>query len=125
MKTLYYFLICCALMGNLMATTGSTHLENCKAFVRATDLEALEGDEISAGTCSGYLQGVLDSNGMWQQITESKGAYCLPESEEYFDVFTQAVKVVVKYLEDNPAELHKNAAFPILMALSDAFPCEE
>ncbi|MNC75341.1 hypothetical protein D3C75_1268560 [compost metagenome] len=36
----------------------------------------------------------------------------------------QAVRIVVKYLNDNPAKLNKDQTFLTMMALREAYPCK-
>jgi hypothetical protein len=37
----------------------------------------------------------------------------------------QQIRVVTKYIENNPEKMHANARVVILMAYRDGFPCPE
>ena len=109
-------------MGNLLALDGNGYLKVCKTYVRVTeDVEfAALADVIEHGLCAGYLRGVIDTTRIWHQGTGIQ-TFCLPEAEE----FDQLIRVTIKYLEDNPAQLPYNAAGPLQMAFIEAFPCTE
>jgi len=110
-------------MGNLLAYDGNGVLENCQKYLKVasnlTGAETFE-DGIAGGLCIGYMAGVTETVRIWQQGTE-KQTYCLPEAAEN----NQLIRVTIKYLEDNPAELHKNASLLVQFALIEAFPCIE
>lgn len=75
-----------------------------------------------AGTCMGFIQGVLDYDTI--ATTDENGHpagrhFCVPaEASE-----TQLAKVVAKYGDDHPQQLHLPAAVVVLLAMKDAFPC--
>ena len=89
---------------------GSELLTNCEGE-----------DSFSQGLCFGYIEGAYDSYAVmvkWGII--EKDFICVPVNVSK----GQLVKVVVKYLNDNPAELHLIASSRVIHALSAAFPCE-
>ncbi len=122
MKCLCYCVVCCSLMGNLLALDGDGYLKACKTYLRvAEDVEsATWRDALEVGVCRGYLQGVIDTAQIWQQGTERQ-KFCLPEEAED----DQLTRVTIKYIEDNPVELDLNAAFLVQFAFIEAFPCIE
>ncbi len=111
MKQLFCFVLCwclvCSLASNLLATNGNELLEYCQ-----TALTEAPGDASSIGYCFGYVGGASDAL-PWD--------FCPPEGVDG----EQRIRVVVKYLEDNPKVLHHNAADLIHMAFLEAFPCAE
>jgi hypothetical protein len=52
----------------------------------------------------------------------SQGLICLPKEKP--QTVGQLARIVVKYLEDNPKQLHEPAASLATVALSKAFPCK-
>ncbi len=77
--------------------------------------------------CAGYVRGVLDDVWMQQKVPEAMGLKtsgslntCISDSVSN----SQAVKVVIKYLHDNPARLQLPAGALIRLALANAFPCK-
>jgi Ssp1 endopeptidase immunity protein Rap1a len=71
------------------------------------------------GMCLGYIVGVSDQAMGDQASGHAKRNYCLP-SEVHSE---QLVRVVKKYLEDNPVQLHYGAEVLTINALTDAFSC--
>jgi Rap1a immunity proteins len=46
--------------------------------------------------------------------------FCIPDGVEH----GQEIRIVLKYIRDNPAHAHKATAFLIVAALGKAFPCQ-
>ncbi len=120
MKCLCYCVVCCSLMGNLSAFDGNGYLGFCKTYLRlqeSVELATYENGQEEGG-CLGYLRGVIETAQIWQQGT-GRQTFCLPEAGG----INQLIRVTIKYIEDNPAELHKNASILVQFALKEAFPC--
>lgn len=75
------------------------------------------------GTCQGFIQAVIDYETI--KTTDEKGhpagrKFCVPaEASE-----TQLAKILVKYGDDHPQQLHFPAVFIVMFAMKDAFPCQ-
>lgn len=75
-----------------------------------------------AGTCMGFIQGIIDTDTIAH--TDENGhptgpKLCVPaEASE-----RQLAKVVVKYGDDHPEQLHLPAVVIVLLAMKGAFPC--
>ena len=93
---------------------GSALFERC-----SPDQNDLSPD-VLIGNCLGYVAGAVDTLEIHQSVGNLPRYYCLPERVSV----NQLVAVVVKYLGENPAELHNIASSLILKALVEAFPCE-
>lgn len=65
--------------------------------------------------CLGYVSGIFSLANLFPEPT----GICIPEAV----TAGQAQKVVVKYLQDHPAELHQPRGFLTWWAMRDAFPC--
>jgi len=105
--------------------TGSDLLRRCSA------VGALKaGDNVSpqqliehsrhVGSCEGYIAGVNDM--MMSHLADTPKStlkYCLPSGVE----MDQLQRVVKKWLEDNPSQLHLPAGVTVIRALIQAFPC--
>ena len=122
MKCLCYCVVCCSLMGNLLAVDGSGYLKVCKTSLRVGDDvgSATWEDALEDGMCMGYLSGVIETAKIWQLGTGNQ-SFCLPEAAEP----NQLIRVTIKYIEDNPAKLHLYAAALVQFAFIEAFPCKE
>lgn len=118
---------------------GNQMLKECNPWVSLMDnpkaqdtdnpdtLRAMaRGDYVNGAHCLGYVQGVMDDHFSCQlNEPSSAGAldptkhFCLPDGVTP----NQAVRVIVKWLEDHPARLQENAAELAGNALRDNFPC--
>jgi hypothetical protein len=77
--------------------------------------------------CVGYIRGVLDEIWMQQSHSEEMGVKNVGRSKICISDNignAQAVKVVLKYLQDNPAKLQVPANYLIRLAMEEAFPCK-
>jgi hypothetical protein len=93
--------------------------QSCRAAVKQMDGEKVSAEEISdAGVCAGYIMGLNEGIQMAANHTNVK--YCLPSGV----VGEQIVRIVEKYLRDNPQELHKSSRTNVNAALKKAFPCK-
>ena len=76
--------------------------------------------------CIGYIRGVVDD--IWMQHNAPEGLGLKsggPQKVCIKDISnSQMVKVISKYLRDNPAKLQLPAGYVIRLALQDAFPCK-
>jgi len=72
--------------------------------------------------CAGFMQGITNTNLLYQTILKSDAQFCLPDwgiSNSY------AARIVVKHLRDYPEELHRNEFVLATWALKVAFPCKK
>lgn len=108
--------------------TGNDILEDCR------DLK--EKNAHNEGACYGFLQGMMEGH-RFSVIFFNTLAERNPETEldpgfEYEEVYClpkntnngQYLRVVINYIEANPALSHRPASLLIMMALTDAFPCD-
>lgn len=106
----------------LFGPAGSRLLEMCsEPPVEVGDVvpvERLVKGASNNGMCAGYIAGVNDSQ-MMQGASGRPPLYCLPSGVQ----IDQMAKVVRKYLQDNPAELHLPGVILVRSALEQAFPC--
>ena len=70
--------------------------------------------------CIGYIQGVMDHDQVRADWKKTLKTFCVPN-----DVTNgQLRKVAMNYLNENPEDLHLNAASLVATALYEAYPCE-
>ena len=105
--------------GTVPEPTGVKLLEECQTAARNFDNSP--ANEAAGGIhCLGYLSGVDDTLSLWK---ETKGNVqppaCIPAA-----TMLELAKVVVKYLNDHPNQLHKSYSQLVILALSDAYPCQ-
>lgn len=127
-----YLLICGVLLflsAFAKAETGETLLENCNQAIRVNENpETISlATETKAMECMSYINGIMDVFGVWQvEANAVKGTMlpppaCIPEGA----TLLQLVRVVVKYLQDNPKDLNKPEGNLAMKALGDAYPCQK
>ena len=125
-----FVIVVCGLMGgvgNVLAYDGNELLEKCKPAIDGLKIPLLESDEeayallVEIGVCFGYVYGVNQAYEVLQHALGQED-YCPPD-----EALTrgQTARIIVKYLEDNPAHLHEGAVALIILAFRDAFPCPE
>lgn len=105
---------------------GSSLLKKCSLAVRVFDGEKLSSLDALEGTfCVGYVSGVHDADFMVQMLEDHEKValmkHACPPSNASTD---QAVRIVVKYLRDNPERLHMPASVIVTDAVRSAFPCK-
>lgn len=96
---------------------GNALLGECQSAIQMLDYATKPSDsDYDSGMCLGQVAGVR---------------YMMGDSGDYGACFpkggisnTQATRIVLKYLRDNPAILHNEGRFLILTALHEAFPCK-
>lgn len=105
---------------------GNELLRDCNSVIKEENGATLSTTELVGATyCNGYISGFLDSYSIdsyaFEKATQRKLYCCLPPKAKII----QLVRVIVKYLEEHPAELHENVRMLMMAALNKAFPCEE
>ncbi|MDO6825611.1 Rap1a/Tai family immunity protein [Marinobacter sp. 1_MG-2023] len=104
---------------NSIQNNGNSLLKECGAFLHLLDKGAGNKDPYGAGICVGYVQGATDFNFV-QAATKGEGNFCIPQEV----AFGQKVRVLVKYLRDNPATLHEPQVLLVIKAFRESFPCQ-
>ena len=99
------------------AMTGNKLMENCEKY----DVEVSQQDYTETGYCAGYITGTIYGMGYFISFLDYENRFCMPTKNLQHG---QMVKVVIKYLKDNPQRLHENYTHLIFSAVSEAFPCK-
>ncbi|WP_154859862.1 Rap1a/Tai family immunity protein [Pseudomonas fluorescens] len=73
------------------------------------------------GYCIGVLEGVRVTMMLHNELLAPEYKTCFPKSGI---INEQATRIIVKYLNDHPADLHKPPSFLTLLAFKDAYPCK-
>jgi len=94
--------------------SGNDLLGMCEAYFSDT------GSFAKGSQCFGYIQGVQDAQNVFADNKLMKAIWCAPKTI----TATQLVRVVTKYLQEYPEELHTSGMSSITVALIKAFPCE-
>jgi hypothetical protein len=96
---------------------GNELLGQCQSAIRLLDSARKPSDsDLDSGLCFGKVAGVR------YMISDSSNfKACFPKGGISN---AQSVRIVVKYLKDNPATLHEDGRFLIVLAFHKAFPCK-
>ena len=105
---------------------GSSLLTKCSLAVRVFDGEKLSSVDATEGTfCVDYISGIHDTDFMVQMLEEHEKITLMKHACPPSNASTaQAVRIVVKYLHDNPERLHMPASVLVTDAIRSAFPCK-
>jgi hypothetical protein len=89
---------------------GNDLLEDCSAVNE-------QSANFSSGVCNGYIAGISE---MADTIL-NPGFICPSDNI----TARQLVRIVIKYLNDHPEQLHERKPKVVLRALVEAFPCKK
>jgi hypothetical protein len=109
----------------LYADDGNRLLEMCTTAVRYLDDNSIAMDSsqnLEFGICLGFLEGAVNGMDAGMSRTENK-AFCLPTARGISN--GQKVRIVVAYLQKNPALLHEDRLALVARAFIDAYPCSD
>ncbi|MNO49574.1 hypothetical protein D3C76_399290 [compost metagenome] len=106
--------------GSAIAQDGNKLLDYCQAAIRFDDTKKVD-EEVSIGYCLGLMQGVRSLIVYTNTGIPIEKQTCLPLSGISNG---QTARVVVKYLKENPEQLHQDEGILTLLALRHAFPCK-
>jgi hypothetical protein len=100
---------------------GNELLAQCQYYIKLIDGGTARTDKhFDAGACGGFVQGVLATNIFYSDELKKDVKFCVPGTATY----AQLVRVVVKYLKDNPKLLNESQVVLTWSALRDAYPCK-
>jgi hypothetical protein len=101
-------LLVCACAQAKAQDTGNSMIDGCKSVLSG-----------SQNGQSGYCLGALTMMGMVSPFIDEQFAFCSPKNATGL----QVVRIVVRYMDDHPAELDRPFSFIALHALQEAWPC--
>jgi hypothetical protein len=102
---------------------GNELLKQCGTVVAF--LDGAEADISKDGLvqfCAGFMQGITQTNLVYQKVLNNNAQFCLPTGGV---TNGQAARIVVKYLRDHPEDLHRNEFVLAFWAFKEAFPCNK
>jgi hypothetical protein len=105
-------------MVSFYGPSGSILLRQCQAASKLADGGKYTTQQAVEGSfCRGYVAGAVDQ--MVGLSVQTVTVYCIPSNADN----DQFVRVVLKYLNDNPATLNYPAGALVAKAIIAAFPC--
>ena len=113
----------------LLGLLGAAHAvaaegDGNELITQCTDtLKAVEGGKVDnyfgVGYCLGVTQGVRQTLAIQNEGLPAVDRTCIPEGMTN----GQGVRIVLKFLQDHPADLQKPAVFLVYRAYRAAYPC--
>src|SRR5690606_38968927 len=101
------FALVVALHSNaVVASDGNKLLQDCGDMERFVDGGNSTSNLMGIGFCLGLMEGITNSNALYQVRAPGKEFLCLPKGGV---TNGQAARVVLRYLRDHPEQLHENA----------------
>lgn len=105
--------------------TGNGFLRICNSADKLSK-DWTDSERSMAFACLTFLEGLRQGVILEIDLSRSTGhgalfPFCVPEEIEG----GQEIRVLLKYLRDNPAKTHLRTAPLFAMAMKDAFPCPE
>lgn len=103
---------------------GNFILSKCNAALRVMDGEKISSktDQFGIGQCFGMVEGVRNTLVYLNEYLESDLRICWPKDGIPNG---QAVRILVKYLKEHPADLNDDQTLITMMAFKDAYPCKK
>ncbi|MNP43722.1 hypothetical protein D3C76_1375580 [compost metagenome] len=108
-----------AAMAENVRLDGNGLLRQCQQFIKMMDGEK-DFNRLDAGTCGGFVQGVSSTVFFFRGELKKDDKFCEPDTA----TGNQLVRIVVKYLKDNPKMLNEGRTTLVWLALMDAYPCK-
>lgn len=100
--------------------SGKDMYESCVHAVKGLD-KAGQYDDHRFGVCAGYIAGIVDFHTVATTVESLPvDMFCLPRNI----TTAQVIRKVTQYLQDNQAKLHDLAAYLVILALHEAWPCQ-
>lgn len=99
---------------------GNGLLTHCQVALKAMDEDVNQGATFDAGICLGRVSTLIDLMlGLGDEFP-SKYRACLPTQGIQYG---QGIRIVTKYLNENPQFLHLDDSLLIIKALQTSYPC--
>ncbi|WP_223630419.1 Rap1a/Tai family immunity protein [Pseudomonas atacamensis] len=107
--------------GSAMALDGNGLLSSCQTTIKYS-----EGDKnvspFDVGQCTGMVDGVEGTIFVLNDSVSSNMKSCYPSAGT---TNIQKARIVVKYLQEHPDQLHLPASMLTVIAYMSAFPCKK
>jgi hypothetical protein len=102
--------------------TANQWLAKCGTFAKGQPPKGGDSQVFNAGTCLGWVEGFLDMHFMYRAaLNDEMLGFCYPTN----GTIGQAAKIIVKYFEDHPSELHQPSRILAYAAFKEQFPCRQ
>lgn len=97
--------------------SGNHLLNACNTFMSDNKQDMSYSEGLDAGYCVGLVSGIAETI-----ISSDSPTACFPKSSVTRE---QTVRIVVKYLNNHPEQLHLSASSLVMVSFEEAFPCKQ
>lgn len=102
-------------------TNGESLLQDCEAAIKyESRTQDLTGTEMQTGICIGFIKAILSTQIKAHAFLPDYWQACFPSNGISM---MQAIRITVKYLQDNPQNLDVSASSLVMASMSSAYPC--
>lgn len=113
-----FIILAISLFSSTCFANGNDLLNKCNDAIQAFDYNIVKSEH-NIAACALYIEGVADTIRAFD--TDQKVLkVCWPKTPLST---AQLVRIVTKYLKENPQNLHVEKSFLVMHSLSLAFPC--
>lgn len=99
---------------------GNALIGQCQSAIELVESKRTD-DLYGAGRCAGLVTATVETVTIMNSFHNVKPAICFPAGGI---PPIQMVRVVVKYLKNNPATLDQNESSLVILAVLESFPCK-
>ena len=116
-------LIAIALMLVLSAdrATASSSQRTDQLLWECTGLTPKDTPMLGKLSCIKYIDGIMDMHSMSVGFRKMSPFFCAPKTGISLD---QAMRIFIKWANENPSQLHQSARTSVLISLTKTFPCK-
>jgi hypothetical protein len=107
--------------GSVMAIDGNVLLSSCQTTIKYSDGNN-NVSPLEVGQCTAMVEGVEGAIFVLNDSVSSNMKTCYPVAGT---TNIQKARIVVKYLQEHPDQLHLPASMLTLIAYKAAFPCKK
>lgn len=102
---------------------GNALISKCKAALRIMNGKKVDAsdDQVAIGQCLGLVEGVRNTLVYLNSFLEKDLQICWPDAGINNG---QAIRILVKYLDDHPAILHMDQTLLTMKAFEESYPCK-
>ncbi|QCY09848.1 Rap1a/Tai family immunity protein [Pseudomonas sp. MPC6] len=108
--------------GSAAMADGNELLTQCQASLRSMEIAPNSAPDFNAGFCFGTVAAVMNTMTNLYYDLPKEARACFPVNGIQY---TQAVRIVTRYMSEHPASLHKSGALLSIEAFRSAFPCNK
>jgi hypothetical protein len=104
------------------AHSANNIMRGCRAIVSDSTVDD-PNDSFLAGVCAGTIDGLIyeaDILRLSSAPAPHAEVFCIPKETTN----EQQIRIVVKYIEERPEQMHKRFVLLALLALENAWPCK-